>query len=90
MAMLNDEGSTRLFELTVEKTERVVIRYKREMSTVRCRECGQDSQMIRVEDAARNLGMTMRSIFSRVDSGTIHFIEDGGELLICTDSLLIL
>lgn len=88
MAMLNEEGSSRLFELTFEKTETVVIRYKRELTSIRCGECGQGSQMLRAEDAARDLGIPIRSLFSRVESGTIHFNEDGGELLICADSLL--
>ncbi len=87
MAMRNDGGSSRLFELTFEKTETVVIRYRREMTTIRCSESCQGVQMLRAEDAARDLGITMRSLFTRVESGTIHFIEDGGELLICAKAL---
>lgn len=87
MAILHHERSSRLFELTVEKTETVVIRYKRELTTIWCSECNEESQMLPAAAAARSLDISLRSLLTRIESRTIHFVDGGGELLICSKTL---
>ena len=75
--------------ITIETQRTVVIRKRGGSAVAWCGACRGNVQMITPADAAIRAAVTTRTIYRRVEFGTLHFIETGdGFLLICSNSLL--
>ena len=77
-------------EITVETERIVVIRRAREQSvTVWCVECGAESLMLTVSEAAVLLEVSAMTIFRWAEAGHLHWVEmPDSALLICQNSLV--
>ena len=79
--------TTRTIELTVERSEFFIRRSQRTVSAW-CAECGGQVAVAAPEEAARATGTSARTIYRRIEAGTIHFMETPeGCLLVCLVSL---
>jgi len=75
--------------ITIETERTVVIRKRGGSAVAWCEGCRGRVQMISPAEAAIRAAVTTRTIYRRVESGTLHFIETGdGFLLICGNSLV--
>ena len=82
------ERTVRTFELTVEESEVVILHRRRMLLIEWCTGCGRRARMTGPEDAAAILRIAVRTIYQKVESGTLHFIEEAdGRLLVCMESL---
>ena len=82
------ERTVRTFELTVEESEVVVLHRRRTLLIEWCSGCGRKSRMTEPEDAAAIVQIAVRKIYQKVESGSLHFVEDAdGRLLVCMESL---
>ena len=74
--------------ITVE-IDRVVLVSKRETSTVAwCAACASQVGMLTVDEAARLVRASARTVYRWVEAGRLHFTETPeGRLLICLNSL---
>jgi hypothetical protein len=52
-----------------------------------CERCRATVPMITPEEAAALMDLSSRSIYRRIEAGSVHFHEDRQGLLICADSL---
>ena len=76
-------------EVTVETERVLVIRRRYRAIQARCGECGEEVVMIRPDQAAAVSGRSLRSIFTDIEQGALHFMEQAdGMILICLNSLL--
>ena len=75
-------------QLLIETYERLVIQRSLPASSV-CLECLDNSEMVSPETGSRLFGITQREIFRHIESGAVHFVEDGGSLLVCLRSLTV-
>jgi hypothetical protein len=79
---------TRTTEITVERTERSVIRKPKSL-VAWCPQCGEEVRMVTPEEAASMNRVRPRTIYALVEAGRIHFTETAaGLLLVCAPSLL--
>lgn len=90
-ATLQQRGTNmtkRKTEITVER-HRVLVISKREFSVVTwCGACEGRTRMVTVDEAASRGGINSRTIYRRVETGDVHFIETPeGCLLVCLNSL---
>ena len=77
-------------EATIETHEIWVIRRRQRTMPAVCSVCADWRGMLTPEAAAALAGVSLRTIYRRVEAGGVHFMEaaDGG-LLICLASLLL-
>jgi hypothetical protein len=74
-------------KLTVE-TERTFIFRNRGPSRVGfCNRCGSDVELMCVVEAALEAGYGELTIYELIRTGSIHFVEEGGHVLVCFKSL---
>jgi excisionase family DNA binding protein len=71
--------------VTIETEERVVLRGSPDpRSTLKwCPVCRRQVEMVTPEQAAQIAGVSTRTIYRWIEAGAVHFIEDGGRLLVC-------
>jgi hypothetical protein len=75
--------------ITIETERTLVIRKRGSSAVAWCGACREKVQMVTPAEAAIRAAVTTRTIYRRVESGTLHFIETGdGSVLICSNSLL--
>ena len=75
-------------KITIESERLLVIRRKKSAEAW-CEGCKALRKIVQAREAAVILGVSARTIFRRVESGQLHFMETpDGELLICLNSLL--
>jgi len=80
-------ATKRRIEITVER-RRVVFTRRYGTQYGWCPGCGRQVQMVTPDEAALLAGLTPRTIYQRIENGTLHFTElGGGTLLICRDSV---
>jgi hypothetical protein len=78
----------RRVEITIEKHERTILRGLRERRVSWCRQCTQESVLLRPEEAAVTAGVTVRTVNRWVEADVVHFDETpDGRLLICANSV---
>jgi hypothetical protein len=78
----------RRIEITVFAEQTVVIRPVNLPQPGWCESCAANAPLLTPERAAVIAGVTVRSIFQRVEAGQLHFVEPlDGRLLICANSL---
>ena len=76
-------------EITVETERLLIIRRRYRAVEEWCDGCGEQALMIRPDQAAAVTGRTLRTIFTDIESGRLHFRESpDGLLLVCLHSLL--
>ena len=74
--------------ITVETHSLTILRTQGRSARLWCAECGAQTQMITVEQAAGVCSVTERAVFRLVEGGGLHFHEtSAGQLLICAESL---
>lgn len=75
--------------ITVETDRVLVIRGSKAPVTGWCDKCGGPVNMVTPDQAAVLARVSLRAIYRRVESETLHFVEmQHGSLLICINSLL--
>jgi hypothetical protein len=78
----------RRIEITVER-RRLIVQSGRSVSGTAawCAACGGRVRMLSPDEAALVAGITLRTIFRRVEGGQVHFTETAeGQLLICPNT----
>ena len=76
-------------EIIVERDQVLVITRLDHRAPQACAECGEQSQMVSVDDAASIAGLSARAVYRMVETGQVHFSETTeGSLLVCLNSLL--
>jgi hypothetical protein len=76
-------------EIIVERDQVLVIRHPGPRAPQWCASCGEQAQMVSVDEAAAITRLTERTIYQQVESGQIHFSETtDGSLLVCLNALL--
>jgi hypothetical protein len=71
------------------ETHRVLLVYRRSQVQGWCPECATAVEMVKPEDAARLLRISLRRVFRKVEAETLHFTETAdGLLFICRNSLI--
>ena len=84
-----DQEKKERTEITIETTQLMVVRSRRQPILLWCEECSAEVQMLAPEDVAALVHTTPRIIYRKVESNELHFIETSeGELFICCQSLL--
>ena len=80
---------TKTTEITIERSEVLVVRRANKALYAWCAECEAEVRMGTPEEAAALAHLSMRTIYRRVETGRVHFTEtvDGG-LLVCLNSIL--
>ena len=74
-------------EVTIELDE-VIIRRPQAITLEWCNTCAEQVQMLTPSGAAAASGVSIRTIYRRVEAGRLHFTElPEGLLLICVHSL---
>lgn len=75
----------RAAEVTIETEESTLVRTTkgRQTSLMWCPACRRQVEMITPEQAARIAGVSTRTIYRLIESGSVHFIEKSGDLWIC-------
>lgn len=74
--------------MTVETEEKIVLRGARRRAIRRwCPDCHGEVEMVPAEEAALIAGVSLRTIYRRVEAGAIHFFEDSGRTFICAQTL---
>jgi excisionase family DNA binding protein len=86
---LKRKRTIRTTEITIETEERVLLRAiaNRRAYTTWCTGCGKQVEMVTPEHAAEIADVTLRTIYRWIDAGNIHFVENGGQVLVCLPAL---
>ena len=80
-------ATKRRIEITVER-QRVTFLRRKGAAHGWCGACGREVCMVTPDEAALLAGLTARTIYRRVEGGSVHFDEAAdGTLLICCNSL---
>jgi len=80
--------TTRTTEVTVEKSEFIVVRRPHRSVPAWCVECGKPVRLVKPEDAAIATGLNVREVYRRIEKGEVHFVETReGAPLVCMKSL---
>ncbi len=76
----------RKIEIFTATNRRFVVRRNKPERDIVCTDCG--TTMVTAEQAAEIFGISQRSVFQFVETGTVHFTElaEGGAALICVAS----
>lgn len=75
-------------EITIE-THKVFVVRRRSSFAGWCTACGETAEMVRPEDAAAFLQISLRRVFRRVEAERLHSAETAdGSLFICRNSLM--
>jgi len=78
----------RSLELTIETEDNVVLRGGgRRAIRMWCPDCLCEVEMVTVEEAAEIAGVSLRTIYSHVEAGAIHFFDDSGHTFVCAQTL---
>jgi hypothetical protein len=78
----------RITKFTVETERTYIFRSRREVRAGWCSECGVETQLATVAEAAREAGLSELAIYQLLNDGALHFTEDtGGRVLVCLNSL---
>jgi len=73
--------------ITIESRRLTVFRSRRRPLEIWCQHCGKELPMLTPEAAAALAGVSTRTIYRRVESGELHFVDTcDATLLICSGS----
>jgi hypothetical protein len=80
---------TKTTEITVERSEVVVVLRAKKTVYARCEACGARMRMLTPEEASEAAGVSTRTIYRGAEAGKVHFTETAeGKLFVCLSSLL--
>jgi hypothetical protein len=80
--------TVRTVELSIETEENVVLRGAgRRSIRMWCPDCHCEVEVVGAEEAAQIAGVSIRTIYRRVEAGAIHFFDDSGHTFICSQTL---
>jgi len=74
-------------EITVETHRVLSIRRRAPLPRSWCEQCCREVERVTPDEAAAISRVKPRAIYRRLEAGDLHFIEDGGVLWICFQSL---
>ena len=78
----------RTTEITMETAEYIFARKTAQPEVEWCVQCGAQVSFLKPEEAAREAGVTARSIYRWVEEERIHFVEtESSGILVCRASL---
>ena len=78
----------RITRTTVETREVVTFHSSGAGMELHCPGCGRVVRMLPAEDAAALSGVSLRTLYRRMESGDLHFSESpGGQVYICARSI---
>jgi LSD1 subclass zinc finger protein len=81
---------TRKIEVTLEKTEEVLVHRRKGATNVWCAACRATVSMLTPDQAAALAGVTPRTIYRWIEAGRVHYTEvPDGSLMICQKSLTV-
>lgn len=82
-------GAKRKKTITIQTIQQTVIRpISNQTTTKQCEFCQAEVEMAPPELAAKFLQISVREIYRRIESGSLHFIEtESGTVFICQNSL---
>jgi len=81
---------TRRIEITLEKTEEVLVRRRKRTAGVWCAACRATVRMLTPDEAATLAGVTPQTIYRWVETDRVHFTQvPDGALMICQKSLTV-
>jgi len=81
-------ATKRRTEITIERRRIVLLSKRRPVAPAWCDGCAAQVKMVSPEEAALFAGVSSRTIYRRVETGQLHFMEtQQGLLLICANSL---
>ena len=73
---------------TIEMHQIVIVRRPRGAALAWCPACLEVVEMVAPEEAAALMHKSVRSIYARIETGSVHFVETAdGLLLLCARSL---
>jgi len=79
---------TKTTEITVERSDVFVVRWRKKTIYVWCPTCATDVGMCTPDEAAALAGVSPRTIYRWIEAGRIHFTETpGGPVLVCSNSV---
>lgn len=74
---------------TIEVQQIVIIRRPRAAAHALCPVCLKEVEMVGPEEAAALMRISVRSVYARIETGSVHFMETAdGLLLLCASSLV--
>jgi len=79
--------SKKTTEVTRESRRLLRVRLAEDAVLGWCRTCGGDVHWVSIREAAAISGLGEREIHRRMESGSLHFLESSGALLVCFPSL---
>jgi excisionase family DNA binding protein len=86
---MKTKKKTKVTEITVERSDVLVVRKSSRAVFAWCGQCAAEVRMCTPEEAATLARVSTRTIYRWVEAGKVHFTETvGGPLLICLNSLL--
>jgi hypothetical protein len=77
----------RITKLTVETDRTFIFRNRGGSRVVFCDRCGSEVELMAVADAAIEADQSELAIYQLIQAGSVHFVEDGGRILVCLTSL---
>jgi hypothetical protein len=73
---------------TIEMQQIVIVRRRGVAAHALCPVCLKEVEMVAPEEAAALMRLSVRSIYARIETGSVHFVETAdGLLLLCASSL---
>jgi hypothetical protein len=73
---------------TVETQEVITLHTSRTGMELRCPECSRVVRMLAPEEAAALSGVSLRTLFRRIESGDLHFAQSAeGQVYVCERSI---
>ena len=86
---MRTKKTTKTVELTVARSESFVVPKPFGQTFVWCEECHRRGAFVTPPEASRASGVSLRTLFRRIELAEVHFVEmPGAGLLICLESLL--
>lgn len=77
--------------ITIETSQRILIRKNRRRIFVWCQRCAAEMEMYLPDEAAKLCAISTRTIYRLIESGDLHFTETpDGSMLICGGALSII
>jgi hypothetical protein len=74
-------------ETTIETHRILVIKRQENRVQARCTQCAEETMWVTPEEAMAVARMSTRTIYRRVEEGTIHCLELPAGMLLCLNSL---
>ena len=81
------ETTHRTIEFSIETSETYTFRRSSVIANKWCPGCGREMAMAAPEIVAAKTGLSVRKVYSIIETGQFHFLESPAGLLICLESI---